>query len=116
MELQIKSELRDKTAIVYIKGEIDMYNATALKDRVVSIVDDDGPKCLVLDLQQVEYIDSTGLGILIGIRRRMIEAGGEIRLVIVSPRMTRLFDVTGLSKVFGVYKDAEAAIAENPKG
>lgn len=111
MELQLRADRKNGTTVISVKGEVDMYNAPGLKEKVLSLMEDDGVKLIILDLQEVEYIDSTGLGILIGFRRRMIEGGGEMRVVIRSKRMKRLFEVTGLTKVFGVYESIEEAAA-----
>lgn len=112
MELQISKEMKGNTAVISVQGEVDMYNAPGLKEKVLAVMEQEGLKMMVLDLREVDYIDSTGLGILIGFRRRMIEGGGEMRVVIRSKRMKRLFEVTGLAKVFGVYESLESATAD----
>jgi len=67
---------------------------------------------LVVDLSRVEFIDSTGLGALIGAQRRAKEFDGDVRLVVKEGQILRLLRITGLLKVFGVYADVAAAIAE----
>lgn len=116
MELQVSLGKQEGATVISVRGEVDMYNAPGLKEKVLKVIEDGAAKLLILDLQEVDYIDSTGLGILIGFRRRMIEAGGEMRVVIRSKRMKRLFEVTGLAKVFGVYESMEAASVANAEG
>ncbi|MEW5945811.1 MAG: STAS domain-containing protein [bacterium] len=109
MELKIETKTEEGRAVMTIHGEIDMYNAPNLKEKALSVIEDLKGGLLVVDLGDVEYIDSTGLGILIGFRRRMIEGGGTLRLVMRSPRMEKLFEITGLRKVFEIYGDAAEA-------
>lgn len=111
MDLIFESEVRENMLVCRVKGEIDLYNAKNLKDKVNEFVDDNSDvKNLALDLMHVKYIDSTGLGILIGIKRRITEHGGELALVLTEERIIQLFSITGLSRIFaivGALEDAE---------
>jgi anti-sigma B factor antagonist len=71
------------------------------------------PAFIVLDLSQLTFIDSTGLGVLVGAQRRARETGGEVRLAGAAPGVQRVLEVTGLDTVFGVFPsvdDARAAL------
>ena len=64
------------------------------------------------DLEKVRYIDSTGLGVLIGGLKRVREHGGTVNLVCTNPQIKKIFDITGLVKIFGIY-DTETQACES---
>ena len=93
-----------------LEGEVDVYTAPVLRQEIVSQVDG-GVKHLLVNLSKVEYLDSTGLGILIGGVKRLKEQGGTLRLVGPSARIQRIFEITGLNKIFDVYATEPDALA-----
>lgn len=110
MDLAFETQVKDDLLICRVKGEIDLYNARILKDKVNEFIDDhDGIHNLVLDIMSVKYIDSTGLGILIGIKRRVTENGGNLALVLTEERIIQLFSITGLSNIFSIVSSIEEA-------
>lgn len=89
----------DKGFVIAIKGEIDIYSAPGFKESISeSIKDVDGD--IILDCSELSYIDSMGLGILVGALKRVREKGHDI--IIRNPRSTvrKLFKITGLDKAF----------------
>ncbi len=92
----------DNTQALDLEGEVDVYTAPLLRQEIMDQVDS-GVKTLLVDLNKVEYLDSTGLGILIGGVKRLKEQGGSLRLIGPSARITRIFEITGLNKIFDVY-------------
>jgi anti-sigma B factor antagonist len=109
LKLEIKKE-KDYTHII-VHGEVDLYNANELKEKVNMSTDRAQSPNVIIDLKDVEYIDSTGLGILIGIKRRTTEKTGKMVLVLYSDRINKLFEITGLNKVFTIARNVEDAIA-----
>ncbi len=97
-----------------LEGEVDVYTAPLLRQAIVEQVDG-GVKHLLVNLSRVEYLDSTGLGILIGGVKRLKEQGGSLRLVGPSARITRIFEITGLNKIFDVYATEQEALAAGGK-
>ena len=65
---------------------------------------------LVINLEKVRYIDSTGLGVLIGGLKRVREHGGSVNLVCTNPQIKKIFDITGLVKIFGIFDDEQSAM------
>jgi len=98
---------------VAIRGEIDLYTAPALReafDRAVS-----AGKEVVLDLSGTEFIDSTGLGVLVDGHRRLQEAGGRLVVVSTHPAIARTLEITVLDRVLeltGTVDEARAALTE----
>lgn len=102
----------DTTCILEIEGEIDVYTSPQLKQDIVKLAEQ-GTKHLIINLSKVEYLDSTGLGVLIGGLKRFREKEGNLVLVGPGMRILRIFEITGLDKIFDIYAtEADAAAKE----
>ena len=95
---------------VRLVGEIDVFASPEVKSALVSTIKD-GHNFLVVDFAKVSYIDSTGLGALVAALKAARDNGGSIAIVCKDPQIRRIFDVTGLVKVFGMYDDVASAKA-----
>ncbi len=108
MQLQIDVTQRHGYTILSPQGEIDFATGPQLKDaineRLIA-----GDVNLVMDLQAVDFIESTGLGALIGGRRRAHALKGSLRLVCTAEQLLKIFRITGLDKVFAIYDSVEQA-------
>ena len=110
MEVQVSTEdLGDRT-VVRVAGEIDIASADRLRDRIGQLLAD-GRTDLVVDLTQVTFMDSTGLGLLVGALKRVRLAGGRLELVVDSERLLKVFRITGLLQVFSIHETLDAALA-----
>lgn len=101
--------------VVAVAGEIDVATAPRLRKEAIAIVAD-GHHRVVLDLEAVDFLDSTGLGVLIGVLRRINAVGGELRLVCSTPRILDLFTLTGLDRVFDLRASVDDATAGDAEG
>ncbi|HEX6520936.1 MAG TPA: STAS domain-containing protein [Streptosporangiaceae bacterium] len=100
----------DNCAVLRVNGEVDVYTAPELRERVVELLADDFVH-LIVDLRDVVFLDSTGIGALVGILRRVRAQDGSLMLVTSSERLLNIFEVTGLGNVFDIYPALEDAIA-----
>jgi anti-sigma B factor antagonist len=106
------SELeRDGVTVLSVTGEVDVATAPALRSRLDDTVDTVGGGTVVVDLTGVTFIDSTGLGVLIGARKRCSEAGRELRVVVSEPRILKVFEITGLTDLFAIHPSLDLAVA-----
>jgi anti-sigma B factor antagonist len=87
--------------VIGVTGEIDMYTAPKLRDALRQVLDE-GRTRVAIDLNATDFCDSTGLGVLIGARRRLSDAGGSLVVVCANPPIRKLLDLTGLDKVLDV--------------
>ena len=115
MDLTLATRDVDGRTVVVVGGEIDVYTAPQLRERLISLVDG-GARRVVVDLGRVEFLDSTGLGILVGALKRLRGAGGELFLVCGQERLLKIFRITGLDRVFSLYPTVEAATAGSSDG
>src|SRR5580692_1923057 len=110
--LDIKVNVREAPGDCYVvdlSGEIDVYTSPKVKDAIGDLIDR-GVYHLVINLEKVRYIDSTGLGVLIGGLKRVREHGGSVNLVCSNPQIRKIFDITGLVKIFGIFDNEDAAM------
>ena len=117
LTLNVYSDSPDYT-VVAVGGEIDVYSAPKLREKLISLVES-GSYHLIIDMEAVEFLDSTGLGVLVGGLKRVRAHDGWIDLVCTQGRILRIFRITGLSRVFNIYDsvvDAIAAHAAPPDG
>jgi anti-anti-sigma factor len=96
--------------IIEVVGEIDVYTAPKLRERLIGLVEA-GRYQLIIDMEGVEFLDSTGLGVLVGGLKRVRAHDGWIGLVVTQNRILRIFRITGLNKTFGIYDTVAEAIA-----
>jgi anti-sigma B factor antagonist len=113
MELALTSRTVESFEIIEVGGEIDVYTAPKLREAIVAAVDA-GHIRLIIDVQRVDFLDSTGLGVLVGALKRVRADGGSLDIVCTQERILKIFEITGLDKVFGLHSsidDARAAHA-----
>jgi anti-sigma B factor antagonist len=98
---------------VTVTGEIDLSSAPKLKSAIVEATPEDGRvSCVIVDLTRVEFIDSSGLGVLIGRYRELRESGIELRIVLRDGgAVSRILHMTGLENVFSIHASKEDATA-----
>jgi anti-sigma B factor antagonist len=102
MELEISSEHIGEVCVLHLAGEVDVYTAPQLKEALVEHIES-GCDDILVDLNDVGFIDSSGLGVLVGGLRRVKERSGSIRLVCKRESILKIFRITGLDKVFPVF-------------
>jgi len=108
MELDIQSEHDSDQCVLTLRGEVDVYTAPALKDKLVDLIES-GCTNVVVDLEGVSFIDSSGLGVLVSGLRRARERDGAVRIVCTRENILKIFRITGLDKVFPVFPDITEA-------
>ena len=99
----------DRTVVV-VGGEIDVYTAPKLREQLIDLVSS-GQYHLVVDMEGVEFLDSTGLGVLVGGLKKVRAHNGSLQLICNQDRLLKIFRITGLAKVFQIHASAEAASA-----
>jgi len=97
-------------AVMRVTGEIDMATAPRLRQHVLTVTTRK-PEGLVLDLDRVDFIDSTGLGVMVGAAKRMRMIEGGFRIVCSQSHLNELFKLTRLNEVFDLYETLEDALA-----
>ena len=100
----------DGVCVVTVRGEIDLYTAPRLRAGLANAVDA-GHHHLVVDLDGIDFLDSTGVGVLVGALRKARMHDGSVRLVCNQERFLKIFRMTGLVKVFPIHTSLEDAVS-----
>ena len=101
-------EQRDGGAVVTLAGELDLYNAEEVRAAIAGALEP-SPRCLVIDLAEVEFMDSTALGVLV--EARAIAGAGGLRLAAPQLATRRTLQVSGLDRQLPVHDSVDAALA-----
>lgn len=109
MELDIDQYSKDGLSILKVAGEIDVYSAPGLREALINLVNE-GNYNIIVDMEGVDFLDSTGLGVLVGGLKRVRAHEGSLGLVCEKERILKIFRITGLTKVFALYTSVDEAI------
>ena len=110
VDLKLDHHNKDGIEIVDVEGEIDVYTAPRLRELLIDLVNN-GHYQLVVNMEKVEFLDSTGLGVLVGGLKRVRAHDGSLDLVCTQERILKIFRITGLTKVFGIHDTVDEAMA-----
>ncbi len=107
----IQTERVGANLIVTVEGELDLVTSPTFREVVDGKLNHyDAIKHLILDLKKVEFIDSSGLGVILGRFRRLNQLGGKISAIHVSDQIKRVLQLSGLLKVIEIYDDRHGAL------
>ncbi len=98
--MEIRSVDNDDQVTLYVKGEIEVYSLPEFSRMAESQLG--GPKELTLDLSELEYIDSSGLGFLVTLHERMDRQGQNLKLLNLRSHVRRVFKITGLDRILDI--------------
>src|ERR1700761_9701488 len=111
MELGLEvDESRSPFTVLAVKGEVDVYSAPRLREKLVELVSQ-GHRQIVVDMEGGDFLDSTGLGVLVGGLKRVRAHEGTLRLVCTQERILKIFRITGLTKVFPIHASVAEALS-----
>jgi anti-sigma B factor antagonist len=108
MALDLEVTERGSRAVVTVHGEVDLSTSPQLRDRLAGLIEQ--RPSIVVDLDDVGFIDSTGIGVLVGGVKRARSNGGELSLVCTQRRILKVLEITGLTQVFSVYESVDDAL------
>jgi anti-sigma B factor antagonist len=102
MPLSIDVERDDRTRVLVLRGDLDAATASQLRECLVEVIDE-GTR-IVIDMEALDFLDSAGLGILVGGLKRARTHGGELELVCSSSAVLKPIEITGLDRVFTIHR------------
>ena len=111
MNFDIKTEeLEDNAYVIALGGEVDLYTAPEFTQQLLEVIRQ-GAKEVVVDFSDTTFIDSTTLGVLVGGVKRLRTNDGRLSLVCADRNITKIFEITGLDRVFTIYATRDEALA-----
>jgi anti-sigma B factor antagonist len=109
MDLSVRVDDVEGWAVARVTGDVDISTAPRLRERLVSLVSE-GRTQIVLDLEEVDLLDSTGLGVIVGMLKRARTMGGDLRLVATRPAIRKVFEITALDRTMPLADSVEEAV------
>jgi len=115
VKLSIATERAGSDAyVIALSGELDLYSCPEFKDELLRVIAA-GTRHVVIDLAATTFINSTALGVLLrGVERVRETSDGRLSVACIDPHICKVFEVTGLDRVFSVYSSREEALAQVP--
>jgi anti-sigma B factor antagonist len=110
VDLTLSTRVEGDRSVVVVGGEIDVYTAPKLREHIIDLVSN-GSHHLIIDMENVDFLDSTGLGVLVGGLKRVRAHEGSLDLVCTQDRILKIFRITGLTKVFAIHATVDEALA-----
>jgi anti-sigma B factor antagonist len=111
MNFDIKTETISNDAyVIALAGEVDLYTAPEFKQQLLDVIDK-GAKSVIVDFSDTTFIDSTTLGVLVGGVKRLRTNDGQLSLVCSDRNITKIFEITGLDRVFTIHPTRAEAVA-----
>ena len=112
MNFDVKTDkVDDGTYVISLAGEVDLYTAPEFKQQLLNVIGEGG-KDVVVDFSDTTFIDSTTLGVLVGGVKRLRAQDGRLSLVCSDRNITKIFEITGLDRVFTIYPTRDEALAK----
>jgi anti-sigma B factor antagonist len=111
MDFSVRTEqLSDDDYVIALAGEVDLYTAPEFKQELLDVIAK-GAKHVVIDLSETTFIDSTTLGVLVGGVKRLRTNDGQLSLICSDRNITKIFEITGLDRVFTIHASRDDAVA-----
>jgi anti-sigma B factor antagonist len=110
VDLKLGHYDKDGIEVIDAEGEIDAYTAPRLRELLIDLASENNYQ-LIVNLDKVEFLDSTGLGVLVGGLQRVRAHDGSLDLVCTQERILKIFKITGLTKVFGIHETVDQVLA-----
>jgi len=112
VDLSCDVEKRSDATVVHVRGELDISTAPMLRQVLIDVLATAPSTHLVVDLSGVEFIDSTGIGVIVGAHKRATEKGGRLTTVVTTARVRRALKMTGLLRMWRVTESVDEALAD----
>ncbi|MBE4910365.1 anti-sigma F factor antagonist [Bacillus luteolus] len=110
MSLAIELEVKNNVLCIRLAGELDHHTAEELRQRVTSKLEENKINHIILNLEKLSFMDSSGLGVILGRYKQIKNNGGEMVVCSISPAVKRLFDMSGLFKIIRLEQDEVFAL------
>lgn len=108
--MYLKFQKEDEKLIVFMMGELDHHSAEEVRSKIDDRLDRESINKLILDFKDVSFMDSSGIGVVIGRYKKIVTNKGSICIVNVNSSVKRVFDLSGMFKIIKVYENLEQAL------
>ena len=108
--MKLYTEIKQRTLIVRLEGEVDLLVADAVRKKLDEAMEQSGVTNLILNLARVTFIDSSGLGVILGRYKRISQLGGKMSAVQLQPQVEKIFELSGLLRIIKIFSTEQQAL------
>jgi len=112
MVLKLEKKIERLTLLMRLDGELDMHTASLVRQAIDLEIEKRGIRTVILNLQDVRFVDSSGLGVIIGRYKKLLPLGGKLKITNVPPHIYKIMELSGLPKIISFYVDEAHAYEE----
>lgn len=112
MVLKLEKKIERLTLLLRLDGELDMHTASMVRQAIDLEIEKRGIRTVILNLQDVQFVDSSGLGVIIGRYKKLLPLGGKLKITNVPPHIFKIMELSGLPKIISFYVDEAHAYEE----
>jgi len=112
MVLNLEKKIERLTLILRLDGELDMHTASMVRQAIDIEIEKRGIRTVILNLQDVQFVDSSGLGVILGRYKKLLLLGGKLKITNVPPHIYKIMELSGLPKIISFYLDEAHAYEE----
>ena len=112
MVLKLEKKIERLTLLLRLDGELDMHTAAMVRQAIDLEIEKRGIRTVILNLQDVRFVDSSGLGVIIGRYKKLLPLGGKLKITNVPPHIFKIMELSGLPKIISFYLDEAHAYEE----
>jgi len=110
VSLNIDMKVKQDVLLIRISGELDHHTADELREQATKAIENEGIRHIVMNLEHLTFMDSSGLGVILGRYKQIKQLHGEMVVCAISPPIKRLFDMSGLFKIIRLDPTEEFAL------
>ncbi|MDF2821631.1 MAG: spoIIAA [Clostridiales bacterium] len=114
--MTLEFEQLDRNLVVKLKGELDHHSAEIVREKIDRSIDRGGIKNLIFDCSKMDFMDSSGLGVMMGRFKKLKSMGGQVVISGINPNIDRVFKLSGIYKIISKYENLEKAIEKLGEG
>ncbi|MHB8075080.1 STAS domain-containing protein [Desulfosporosinus fructosivorans] len=110
--MKLEKKIERLTLLLRLDGELDMHTASVVRQAIDLEIEKRGIRTVILNLQDVQFVDSSGLGVIIGRYKKLLPLGGKLKITNVPPHIFKIMELSGLPKIISFYVDEAHAYEE----
>lgn len=110
MSLQIDLTTKDQVLIIRLVGELDHHTAEKVRQQVEQKIEVNSVRHILLNLEELTFMDSSGLGVILGRYKQITQLGGKMIICAISPSIYRLFELSGMFKILDIVESEQKAL------
>lgn len=108
--VSVQCKIINRNLVVNVSEELDHHNASIIRDKIDKLIINENIKCVIFDFQETNFMDSSGIGVIMGRYKNIKNMGGTVAISNVNERMDRIFKLSGLYRIINKYDNVDTAI------